>query len=118
MTIQPFELENGQTIYVDIEETEQDIPLPQSKNLPSDLPPNATPTGIIDDTIIGGKLLKETISNTAESVYDSLKDLNPDEWSVEINVGFKGKATIIPILVSGEGNGSIKVTATWKKEIS
>lgn len=83
---------------------------------PADLPPGAEPTGLFDDAIIGGRLLQETIANTAQSVYDSLQEMQPDEWSVELNIGFKGKATIIPILVSGEGNGSLKVTAKWKKD--
>lgn len=62
------------------------------------------------------KLLKETISGTAKSVLESFKELKPDEWSVEMNIAFKGEAsTVIPVL-SGEGEGSLKVTATWKKE--
>ena len=112
--IKPFQLPNGQTIYVEVEETEiQNAPVP--RNTPSDLPPGAEPTSVMDDLIVGSKLLQETIAGTAQSVYDSLKNLQPDEWSVELNIGLKGKATIIPVLVSSEGEGSIKVTAKWKK---
>ncbi len=53
---------------------------------------------------------------SGETIYVEVEDMEPDEWSVEINIGMKGKATIIPVLVSGEGNGSIKVTAKWKRE--
>lgn len=113
--IQSFQLEDGSTIYVEVD-TEQLPPLTTTNTyLPSDLPPGAEPTGILDDAIIGVKLLKETISGTANSVFDSLKALNPDEWSVEINIAFKGQgSTVIPVL-SGEGEGSLQVTATWKK---
>ena len=112
--IKPFQLPNGQTIYVEVEEAEiQNAPVP--RNTPSDLPPGAEPTSVMDDLIVGSKLLQETIAGTAQSVYDSLKNLQPDEWSVELNIGLKGKATIIPVLVSSEGEGSIKVTAKWKK---
>jgi hypothetical protein len=51
-----------------------------------------------------------------ESVHASLKAANPDEWSVEMNIGFKGKATPIPYIASGELDGGIKITATWKKD--
>ncbi|MFZ1386483.1 MAG: CU044_2847 family protein [Thiolinea sp.] len=113
--IQPFTLEDGSTIYVEVQDAElPQIVAPQA-DLPSDLPPGAEPTGIFDNTIIGVKLLKETISGTAKSVLNSFKDLQPDEWSVEMNISFKSEAsTVIPVL-SGEGEGSLKVTATWKK---
>jgi hypothetical protein len=45
-----------------------------------------------------------------------VKAANPDEWSVEMNIGFKGKATPIPYIASGELDGGIKITATWKKD--
>jgi hypothetical protein len=115
--IKPFQLADGTTIYVEIDATQvlPTIPNPSS-SLPSDLPPGAEPTGIFDDVIIGSKLLKETISGTAKSVFDSLKNLQPDEWSVEINIGMKADdMQVIPVLVKGSGEGSIKVTATWKK---
>lgn len=113
--IQPFQLEDGTTIYVEVDAEQLPSIVVNSADLPADLPPGAEPTGILDNAIIGVKLLKETISGTAQSVFDSLKALNPDEWSVEINLAFKGQgSTVIPVL-SGEGEGSLKVTATWKK---
>ena len=112
--IKPFKLASGETIYVEVEETDIQIQQEDTCNIP-DLPPGAEPTGIVDDVVIGGKLLQESIRGVAQSVRDSLMDIEPDEWSVEINIGMKGKATIIPVLVSSEGNGSIKVTAKWKR---
>lgn len=114
--IKPFTLEDGTIIYVEVQET----PLPPIRSptstLPDDLPEGAEATGIIDDIVIGSKLLKETITGTAQSVFDSLKGLQPDEWSVEINIGMKAdKMRIIPVLVTGTGEGSLKVTAKWKK---
>lgn len=113
--IQPFTLEDGTIIYVEVDAESLPSIITNNANQPSDLPPGAEPTGVLDDVIIGVKLLKETIGGTAKSVFDSLKALNPDEWSVEMNVAFKGQgSTVIPVL-SGEGEGSLKVTATWKK---
>ena len=117
MAISPFILPSGVTIYVETDDNQVDIPI--AKNTPvtrsTDLPPGAEQTTSISDAIIGGKLLQETIAGTAQSVLDSFKEMQPDEWSVEINIALKGKATIIPVLVSGSGEGSFKVTAKWKK---
>lgn len=115
--IKPFKLENGTTIYVEVDETTlPDLPSPITSNQPDDLPEGAEATGIIDDIVIGSKLLKETITGTAQSVFDSLKGLQPDEWSVEINIGMKAEdMKVIPVLVTGTGEGSLKVTAKWKK---
>ena len=114
--IKPFTLEDGTTIYVEVDTTTLPTLPRQNQHLPDDLPEGAEPTGIIDDIMIGSKLLKETISGTAQSVFDSLKGLQPDEWSVEINIGMKADdMKIIPVLVTGSGEGSLKITATWKK---
>lgn len=120
-TIKPIKLETGETIYVEVEEINDgnlDSALLNQfdSKAPTNLPPGAEYTSSIDDVIIGGKLLRETISGTAKTVLSGFQELQPDEWSVEINIAMKGKATIIPVLVSGEGEGSIKVTATWKKD--
>jgi hypothetical protein len=40
--------------------------------------------------------------------------LSPDEWKLEISLGFKTNSNI-PFLAAGEGNGSVKVSATWKR---
>ena len=119
MAIKPLTLANGAVIYVDVEDTDVDITLPPSPT-PADTPmpdlPGAEPTGIpsMDDVVIGGKLLQETISGAAQSVYDSLSGLKPDEWTVELQVGFESSDKGI-IAYLGKGNGSLKVTATWKK---
>lgn len=115
--ITPFQLEDGTTIYVEVEETTLPAAIHSTtSNRPADLPEGAEATGIIDDVVIGSKLLKETITGTAQSVFDSLKGLQPDEWSVEINIGMKAEdMKVIPVLVTGTGEGSLKVTAKWKK---
>ncbi|MCP4134935.1 MAG: hypothetical protein GY754_28430, partial [bacterium] len=37
------------------------------------------------------------------------------EWTLELNIGFKGKANPVPVILSGESNAAIKVTAKWFK---
>lgn len=113
--IRELQLPNGKRVFVEVDIT-KDIHLPGVSEQPGDLPPGAEPTGIVEDAVIGMKLFQENIKNMAECVYDSLKEMKPDEWTVEMNIGFKGKSTPIPFIAGGELGGGIKVSATWKKE--
>ena len=60
-------------------------------------------------------VLKSNIEGMANTVYDSFKAHQPEEWSLELNIGFKGKVNPIPVILSSEASGSVKVTAKWKK---
>ncbi len=121
MPIKSMKLADGSTILVEVDSAvEHDFDInellsdTQSSPAPSDLPPGAEATGLFDDVIIGGKLLQETISGAAQATFDSLRELKPDEWSVELNIGFESTDKGI-VSYLGKGNGSLKVTAKWKK---
>jgi Trypsin-co-occurring domain 1 len=122
LMIRKLKLDNGHEIYVEVDDLNQTVPgLIQAGSLTpqNDMPPGAEPTGRMQealmDAVIGGKLLQETIAGAAQLVFNGLKDLQADEWSVELNIGLKAEASIIPVLVKGEGNASLKVTVKWKK---
>lgn len=120
MAIKPLTLPNGATIYVEVEDSGSEIPFPTQTPDANEqapyLPPGAEHTSLpsLDDMVIGSKMLQETISGAAQNVYDSLHELKPDEWSVELNVGFESTDKGI-ISYLGKGSGSLKVTAKWKK---
>ena len=118
MAIKPMQLADGSTIYIEVEGDSKAVELVPDSNEPKpDLPPGAEPTSMFEDIVIGGKLLQETIGNTVENVHQSLQKTKPDEWSVELNIGFESTDKGI-ISYLGKGNGSLKVTATWKKDKS
>lgn len=106
-------LDNGRVIYVEMEQTH--VPVSDGNLLPSDLPEGAEPTAAGDKIIDALKALRENIQVMAEMVQESLRAHQPEEWSVEINIGFKGKTSPIPVILSGETQGGIKVTAKWKR---
>lgn len=113
--IRELHLEDGEKIFVAVEVLE-DINI--SFNSISDLPPGAEPTGIIDDSLMSAYLLKAYIKSMAKSTKEALKDMNPDEFSVELSIGFVGKTNPIPVIAGADIQGGIKVTATWKKEVA
>ncbi|MCI0653192.1 MAG: hypothetical protein L0Y39_01755 [Methylococcaceae bacterium] len=59
--------------------------------------------------------MQRNIKALAETVHASFQANQPEEWSLESNIGFKGKTSPIPVILSGEASGAIKVTATWRK---
>lgn len=115
--VKRIELANGHCIYVEMESAEIPHEPKSSKTRPSDLPEGAEPVSYKKDVVDAMQVLKDNIQGLAESVYDSLQESQPEEWSLEVNIGFKGKSSPIPIILSGEASGSIKVTATWKKSV-
>lgn len=59
--------------------------------------------------------LRSLLTNVTRPVREALEQAQPEEWSVELHLGFKGEAGI-PCLTKGEANGSVKVTAKWKRQ--
>jgi len=113
-----IKLENGHSMLVEVLNIElpDDIKsrLNNNESNLSDLPEGAEPIGMMDDMKMGMELLRDDLKNIANSVKDAFIDNQPNEFSVEVNFGFAGKGAI-PLIVSGETKGSIKVKATWKK---
>ena len=112
--IQKLKLDDGEFIFVEVDISD-DRKFEAQSYLPDDLPPGAEPTGVME-SVHSVLVLKGNLRGMAAIVHNSLKDLKPDEWTVEMNIGFKGSAAPIPFIATGEVEGGIKVSATWKKE--
>jgi hypothetical protein len=61
----------------------------------------------------------EGVKIIGQRVHALTETLQPSELEIELSFGFevKGKATIVPVLLTGEStsNVGLKVTATWKR---
>ncbi|OAI13508.1 MULTISPECIES: CU044_2847 family protein [Methylomonas] len=68
----------------------------------------------LDDIVDAAEQIRGTIKALAKTVQGALAESQPKEWTLEINLGFKGSAGI-PFLAEGEANGAVKVTAKWQK---
>jgi hypothetical protein len=111
--IHPIETRHG-VIYIEV--TEGDAPLLACVREPgAALPEGAEPTGTRDYISDALKMLRTNIIAVASEINEAIADTSPEEWAVEINIGFKGKTTPIPVIVSGAAEASLKVTAKWKK---
>lgn len=110
--IKPIVLKNNQKLLIEVSEIDTSS-LTFKQNI-SDLPDGAEPIGVIDDVLDSMELLREQISSVALAVKDGFKENIPDEFSVEVGVGFAGEGAI-PFIVSAKSNASIKIKATWKK---
>lgn len=64
------------------------------------------------DDVFG--ILTSTVRNVALEIEAALAQNKPDEFEIELNFGFGGKAAI-PCLVSSKADAAIKFKAKWKK---
>lgn len=116
-SIQSIQLKNGGQLFVEVEEIE-DAQLPEiltKPKLAANQPPGTEEIGFSDKLTDVSDLLRKNLQGICDTVADSFKEIQPDEWGVEVNIGFKGKANPIPVILGGEANAAIKVHAKWKK---
>lgn len=114
----PMKLGDG-VLYVEMEEVDiEALSHSGTRNTSEfeDIPEDARPVGFKEVFQNGIVTLRSSINLLAEDVADSLEKAAPHEWSLEFSIGFKGKVNPVPVLVSGESNASLKVTAKWKRE--
>jgi hypothetical protein len=60
-------------------------------------------------------MLRSAVAGIGSSLRHSFEEAQPSELKVELNFGLKGDVRLIPVLLNGSGEGSIKVSMTWKK---
>jgi hypothetical protein len=96
---------NGEIIYVEVTEVAQEGP---------DGDGDYEDTSPESDLVQSGERARRTISALAATIRQALDKAEPAEWTLEIHLGFKGKAGI-PFITEGEANGAVKVTAKWKR---
>lgn len=119
--IKAIQIGDNQYIYVETE-TDADVDqLPRSnptgeKGWQRSGPQYSTPTGPVDNAIDALTSLQQNIKILAQSVSESFQENPPQEWSLELNIGFKGKTNPIPVILSGEASGALKVTAKWRRD--
>jgi hypothetical protein len=107
--IRPIQLETG-FLYVEMHE----VDLPSETNI-EDSSLDANLIGHRDRLDDGAATLRSTIDALAADVASALNKAAPTEWTLEFRIGFKGKNIPIPVLLSGEENAALKLTATWKR---
>jgi hypothetical protein len=59
-------------------------------------------------------MLRASISGIGGALRGALGKAQPDEMTVALNFVLKGEVNVIPVLMQGSGEGSIKVELKWK----
>jgi hypothetical protein len=113
--IEPFELQ-GKIIYIEVTEAEVEPGLVLPPASEPELPSHMEHTSARDKLVSAGDAMRDTIAALAETVHQGIAHLAPDEWKMEVTLGFKGK-TGIPYVAEGEANGAVKISATWKRPL-
>ncbi len=114
--ISPVEI-NGKTIWIEVDDIDITQPLtPPQATRPKDLlDGDAAPVGPISDYFKGKVAsVADTLEAVVGSIDKGIGKLSPDEWSIEVTIGFAGEHNI-PFLAKSSVNGGVKVNAKWKK---
>jgi hypothetical protein len=96
----------GETIWIEVSEVEQ-----KGRSTNGD---EFEKVSAAEELAKAGDRVRSTITALARTVQVALEDVGPKEWTLEVNIGFKGAAGI-PFVTSGEANGAVKVTAKWTR---
>lgn len=73
--------------------------------------------GVVADKVRDiGQDMRNVLGGVLRPIREALDATQPEQWTIELSLGFKGTAGV-PCLTSGEANGAIKVTATWKRQL-
>lgn len=105
---------DGVQVYVEVEELSGESVMPAPTRGGAGTRRGIEPTAVAGKLTDVGDSLRAAIKAVTGPVQAALKDLPPDEWSIELNIGFKGEAGL-PCITKGEANASVKLTAKWKK---
>jgi len=101
---------NGTEFHVEVDELDVQFSRPAASGELAGR--GLTATGVADRVADSGSELRQMLSAVTSSVQQALEKSKPNEWTVELLVGFKGEAGV-PCLTKGEANASIKLTAKW-----
>lgn len=112
--IAPVEI-NGKTVWIEMDDIQQVSPTsPDLGSHPTDLRGSATPVGPAQD-YIKDKItnVTETLEAIVSTVDKGFEKIGPDEWAVELTIGFAGEKNI-PFVAKGSAKGGVKISAKWK----
>jgi NTP-dependent ternary system trypsin peptidase co-occuring protein len=101
---------NGAEIYVEVDELDTQFSRSPATGDLADR--GLTATGVADRVADAGYELRQMLSAVTSSIQQALEKSRPNEWTVELSVGFKGEAGV-PCLTRGQTNATIKLTAKW-----
>jgi alpha-galactosidase/6-phospho-beta-glucosidase family protein len=111
--IKQIELRDGSALYVEMEQVDD---MPKSRPASrGDLPSGAEEVTAAEHIVDAMQALQNTLHTVFNTVHEGVKNNAPDEWGVELNIGFKGKVNPIPVIVGSESSVAIKVHAKWVK---
>ncbi|MDD1517934.1 MULTISPECIES: CU044_2847 family protein [Bradyrhizobium] len=116
-TIVPLSASNGAQFYVEVEDSEADnwVARSEPRSPLSDQPEGSELTSAAGDAFEAMSSLQEGLRDVIAKIHSALTDSAPSSWKLELNVGFKGKTSPIPVLLSGEANATLKLQLEWKR---
>ena len=107
----PLQISLGHTLFVEMEEVE----LPTTAGAPAiqDLPSGSEAVSAVDNALDAFASLEIGLRDIVAKLGAAVAESKPSSWKLEVNIGFKGKAIPIPVILSGEAEAALKLQIEW-----
>ena len=104
---------SGHTLFVEMEEMEIEIPGSSNAHGIQDLPEGSEAVSAVDRALDAFDALEAGLSGIVAKLRAAVSESKPTTWKLEVNIGFKGKTTPIPVVLSGEAEAALKLQLEW-----
>ena len=115
--IEQIRLDDGTRLFIEVEDvvvehrTQPDTALLDEEGFPVGAERTSRVSEHLDDALSSIEKHVRAFSSVVRRGFEASA---PDEFTLEFQIGFKGTASPIPVVLSGEASGALKVTAKWK----
>jgi hypothetical protein len=103
-------------MFVEMEELDVEVLIP-ALTTPrgiADLPPGSEAVSAIDSAFDAFTSLQTGLREIVARVAAAIAESKPSTWKLEVSIGFKGKTSPIPVILSGESEAALKLQIEWK----
>src|SRR4051794_10626019 len=114
----PLKTSEDNVLYVEIDQDSDVVPLAPGTRRDDlkDLPPGAEPTSAVSTALEAMTSLQTGLRDIVKNIKDAIEDSGPTAWKVEISIGFKGKTSPIPVILSSEADAALRLSIEWKQK--
>src|SRR5436853_7782792 len=91
------------------------IPAPAGAQDIHDLRRGSEAVSAVDSALDAFTSLEVGLRDIVARLGAAVAESKPSSWKLEVSIGFKGKTTPIPVILSGEAEAALKLQMEWTR---